>query len=103
LVRHKDILCIGLKQALLGRLYYVLKQASISVCWATELSSTTGNAVVLADYVEAKGLERDYVYILDADHLANTVGAFTSVAESNQRRSRDRIKLFVALTRSIRE
>jgi len=102
-VRPKQILCIGLKDKMLGKLYQVLTSASVAVRWATEVSSPVGDYVVLADYMEAKGLERDFVYIMDADHLAVHMSPFASQEQVKKEIRRDRIKLFVALTRAIRE
>ena len=103
IARPKQFLCIGLKDKMLGNLYRVLSSASLSVRWATEITSPAGDYIVLADYVEAKGLERDYVYILDSDFLAGKMGPFTSEDEVQKETRRDRIKLFVALTRAMRE
>jgi len=102
--RRGQVLCIGLKHELLGRLYNKLAAASIPVSWATEFSPERGNDyVVLADYVESKGLEREYVYILDADRLAKKTSLFAPVEQTKAELRRDRIKLFVALTRAMRE
>ncbi len=101
--QRKQLLCIGLKDKLLGKLYQALTAASVPVCWATEVSLISGDYVVLADYVEAKGLEREYVYILDADNLAAKGGPFATEEQIAKALRRDRIKLFVALTRAMRE
>jgi superfamily I DNA and RNA helicase len=101
--QRKQLLCIGLKDKLLGELYQALIAASVPVCWATETSLISGDYVVLADYMEAKGLEREYVYILDADHLALKESPFATEEQVAKELRRDRIKLFVALTRAMRE
>lgn len=101
--QRKQLLCIGLKDKLLGKLYQALTTASGPVCWATEVSLISGDYVVLADYMEAKGLEREYVYILDADHLAAKGSPFATEEQVTKELRRDRIKLFVALTRAMRE
>ena len=54
--RPKQILCIGLKHKMLGRLHHALVTATVPVRWATEKSSIVGDYVILADYVESKGL-----------------------------------------------
>ena len=59
--------------------------------------------MVFADFVEAKGLERDYVFILDVEHLATPSNIFASDFDKRKKLMRDRIKLFVALTRAMRE
>jgi len=99
----KQILCIGLKDGMVGHFHHMLTTASVPVRWATEVSSSIGNYVVLADYVESKGLEREYVYILDADSLAAKSSPFASVEQNKEKNRRDRIKLFIALTRGMRE
>ena len=101
--RPGQILCVGLKHELLGRLNDKLIAASIPVCWATEFSTERGDYVVLADFVESKGLEREYVFILDADYLARQTNLFASAEQTKKEIRRDRIKLFVALTRAMRE
>lgn len=102
LAEPKQILCIGLKDKMLGKLYQYLVSHSVAVRWATEVPRD-GNYLVLADYVEAKGLERDYVYIVDADELARKTGVFVTDEQIREEVKRDRIKLFVALTRAIQE
>ncbi len=63
--------------------------------------------MILADFTASKGLERDYVYILDADRLPDgtltqdRLFASSEALEAEARSSR--IKIFVALTRAIRE
>jgi superfamily I DNA/RNA helicase len=100
----KQILCIGLKEnGRLEQLYQRLQQLSIPTLWATEASFNVGDYVVLADYVDAKGLEREYVFILDADLLAQPPSLMVSPKQAKKDKSRDRIKLFVALTRAMRE
>ncbi len=101
--RPKQILCVGLKHKMLGRLQHELITASIPVRWATEESSIVGDYVVLADYVESKGLEREYVYILDADYLAGNKSSVATDEQIRKTNRKDRIKLFVALTRAKRE
>lgn len=103
LARPKQFLCIGMKDKMLGKLYEALSSNAIAVRWATEIAPPVGDYIVLADYVEAKGLERDYVYILDADFLAGKLDPFASEEEVQREIRRDRIKLFVALTRAKRE
>ena len=101
--RPEQILCVGLKNGLLQQLYSTLQQASLPVRWATDMSTTSGKYILFADFVEAKGLERDYVFILDVEHLATQLNVFASVVDHRKMLIRDRIKLFVALTRAIRE
>ncbi len=103
IAERRQFLCIGLKDKLLGKLYQDLSAVSIPVRWATEVTPTAGGYVLLADYVEAKGLERNYVYILDADSLAVQESPFATEEQMTKELRRDRIKLFVALTRAMRE
>ncbi len=102
-VRPEQILCIGLKDGLLQQLYAQFVQASFPTRWAPDASAINGSYILFADYIEAKGLERDYVFILDADHLALQKNIFASAEQNRQMIIRDRIKLFVALTRAMRE
>jgi superfamily I DNA/RNA helicase len=102
-VAPRKILCIGLKNGLLRQLERSLAGRDIPIRWATKIPSSSSNYVVLADYVEAKGLERDYVFIVDADHLAHKQGTFETQEQYRERSSKDRIKLFIALTRAMRE
>jgi hypothetical protein len=97
------ILCIGSKSGLLPRLHAQLQQLSLPVRWATEMSGDNGKYLLFADFVEAKGLERDYVFIVDVEHLATQPDIFASAVERRKGLMRDRIKLFVALTRAMRE
>jgi Nuclease-related domain/AAA domain len=100
----RQILCIGLKEkGRLKKLSQRLQQPNISTRWATEDSSSVGDYVILADYLDCKGLERDYVFILDADLLAQPAGLAVSPRQDRKDKMRDRIKLFVALTRAMRE
>ncbi|GHO49637.1 nuclease-related domain-containing DEAD/DEAH box helicase [Ktedonospora formicarum] len=96
------ILCVGLNNHLLLQLYHRLKAASIPVRMTTE-QYKAGDYIILADYIDAKGLERELVYIIDADNLNQTVPQFTSLEVQRKYTQRERIKLFVALTRTTRE
>ena len=99
----KRILCIGLKDKMLSKLHQTLVSLALPVRWATDDFSPDGNYIMLADYIESKGLERELVYIIDVDHLAASQGPFVPLEVSRKSASRDRIKLFVALTRAMRE
>ena len=101
--RPEQILCVGLKNGLLEQLYSTLQQALLPVRWATDMSTISGKYILFADFVEAKGLERDYVFILDVERLATQLNMFASAVDHRKILMRDRIKLFVALTRAIRE
>ena len=98
----RNILCIGLKDGLLAQLQHKLIEHHISTRWATDDAVNSTNSVLLADYIGAKGLERDYVFIVDADHLARPQGVFESDEQYEKNMRKDRIKLFIALTRAIR-
>jgi hypothetical protein len=99
----EKILCIGLKDGTLARLYQKLTAIGIPKCWAQEAKNNAREQIVLADYMDAKGLERDYVFIVDADHLALRQNLFDTDDYYQQNIRRDRIKLFIALTRAMRE
>ncbi len=104
-VRPEQVLCIGLPDTL-NRLHDLFTANAIPVCWANEMRPDE-RTVILADFAMSKGLERDYVYILDIDRLpdgsldSGTLFASPETLENEMRRSR--IKIFVALTRAIRE
>ena len=104
-VRPEQVLCIGLPDTL-SRLYDLFMANAIPACWANEMRHDE-RTVILADFAMSKGLERDYVYILDIDRLPDssldrgTLFASLETLENEMRRSR--IKIFVALTRAIRE
>lgn len=104
-VRHEQVLCIGLPDTL-TRLHNELTANAIPVCWADEMQSEE-RTVILADFTMSKGLERDYVFILDVDRLPDgsldTGTLFTSSEMLENEMRRSRIKIFVALTRAIRE
>ncbi|GHO56047.1 nuclease-related domain-containing DEAD/DEAH box helicase [Ktedonobacter robiniae] len=98
----RKILCIGLKDGLLTQLQLRLAEQHIPARLATETTANSGDFILLADYIEAKGLERDYVFIVDADHLARPQGIVESDEQYEKKLRKDRIKLFIALTRAIR-
>jgi len=102
--RHEQILCIGLPDTL-ALLHHMLIEKAIPVCWAHEISSES--KVILADFTASKGLEREYVYILDVDRLPDgglTQERLFSSSHSLEVEARSsRIKIFVALTRVIHE
>jgi Nuclease-related domain/AAA domain len=102
-VSLEKILCIGLKDGMLPRLYQKLTEMGIDRCWAKDAEDNSRGQILLADYMDAKGLERDYVFIVDADHLAIRQNLFVTDNHYQQSVRRDRIKLFIALTRAMRE
>ena len=103
--RPEQVLCIGRTGTLelLNERFY---EQNIPVCQAKEISLDE-RRVVLADFISSKGLERDYVYILDVDYLQdgslNNASLFSSSEVLEQEARRSRIKIFVALTRAVRE
>lgn len=103
--RPEKILCVGLPDTL-ELVYKRLSEKNIAVCQANEISLEE-RRMVLADFATSKGLERDYVYILDVDRLPDgsltreRIFKSTETLEKEARRSR--IKIFVALTRATRE
>ncbi|GCE49787.1 nuclease-related domain-containing DEAD/DEAH box helicase [Thermosporothrix hazakensis] len=99
----RRMLCIGLREGLLPKVYDLLRQQGIPVRWATEDARGLGDYVILADYMEAKGLEREYVFIVDTERLAQSQSPFEDMDAIWQRVSKDRKKLFIALTRAIKE
>lgn len=103
--RYEQILCIGLLDTL-NALHALCISNGIPVCWASKIRYDK-REVVLADFTTAKGLERDYVYILDVDRLRDgqidEENIFTSTEMLEDEARRSRIKIFVALTRAIRE
>lgn len=104
-VRPEQVLCIALPDTL-KTLYVMLASRSIPVCWADEINSD-GRKVILAEFTASKGLERDCIYILDGDHLPDgslsSASMFQLSETLEQEARRSRIKIFVALTRTIRE
>lgn len=103
--RHEQVLCIGLTESL-DVLYSLLNKQAIPTCWANEISDED-HRVVLANFADAKGLERDYVFILDIDRLPDGTPAedqlFVSIQMLEEEGRRSRIKIFIALTRALRE
>lgn len=100
-----NILCIGLPETL-TMLKYKLQERNIQSCQASEISDDE-KRLVLAEFTMAKGLERDYVYILDSDRLPDgRLGRnrlFANDEELAEEARKSRIKIFVALTRALRE
>ncbi len=100
-----NILCIGLPETLMI-LKNKLQEHNVPSCQASEISDGE-KRLVLAEFIMAKGLERDYVYILDSDHLPDGSidknHLFISDEELAQEARKSRIKIFVALTRALRE
>src|SRR6185437_5082418 len=90
----------------LQALEVMFRTRHIPACWANEISADE-RRVVLAKFMTSKGLERDYVYILDADRLPDGSLSHASPFQTSdtleQEARKSRIKLFVALTRAIRE
>lgn len=99
-VRAEQLLCIGLEDSL-QKLEQLLESKNIYCCRAKENEGE--NAIVLADFVEAKGLERNYVFILDIDRLPNIIANYEENSQEDlEKKARlSRIKIFVALTRTI--
>ncbi|HZU66036.1 MAG TPA: NERD domain-containing protein [Ktedonobacteraceae bacterium] len=103
--RPEQVLCIALPDTLKA-LHSMLAARAVPVCWANEIS-TDERKVILAEFTMSKGLEREYVYILDIDRLAdgslNSASMFQTAETLEHEARRSRIKVFVALTRAIRE
>lgn len=103
--RVEQVLCIGLPDTL-NLLHEKLSENKIVVCKANEII-VGERRLVLADFAMSKGLERDYVFIFDIDRLQDgsldnsQMFAPTRALEQEARRSR--IRIFVAMTRAIRE
>lgn len=101
----QNILCVGLPETLI-MLKYKLQERNIQSCQASEISDDE-ERLVLAEFTMAKGLERDYVYILDCDRLPDgrldSNHLFASDEELAEEARKSRIKIFVALTRALRE
>ncbi|HEU5377499.1 MAG TPA: hypothetical protein VFV38_18915 [Ktedonobacteraceae bacterium] len=104
-IRYEQVLCIALPDTLQA-LEVMFRARHIPACWANEISADE-RRVVLAEFTTSKGLERDYVYILDADRLPDGrlshASPFQTSDTLEQEARKSRIKLFVALTRAIRE
>ena len=104
-VRRNQVLCIGTPETLSG-LHSWLTQSTIPVCWANEFNGGE-DKVVLANFVDAKGLERDYVFILDIDQLPDGTltenRLFTPATALEEEARLSRIKIFISLTRALRE
>ncbi len=104
--RVEQVLCIGWRDDTLKLLHERLSENRVAVCMANEIRSGE-RGLVLADYTMSKGLERDYVFILDADQLPDgsleNTQMFTSTRLLEQEARRSRIRIFVAMTRAIRE
>ncbi len=104
-VRPEQVLCIALPNTLKA-LHTLLVARAIPVCWAYEIS-VGERKVILAEFTTSKGLERDCVYILDIDRLPDGSLSGTSMFQPSetleQEARRSRVKIFVALTRAIRE
>lgn len=103
--RLEQFLCIGLPDTL-KLLHEQLSENRVAVCMANEIRAGE-RRLVLADYAMSKGLERDYVFILDADQLPDgsleNTQMFTQRISLEQEARRSRIRIFVAMTRAIRE
>ena len=104
-IRPEQVLCIALPDTLKA-LHSMLVARAIPVCWANEISSGE-RKVILAEFTMSKGLEREYVFILDIDRLPDgslsSASMFQTTEVLEQEARRSRIKIFVALTRAIRE
>jgi len=104
-IRPQQVLCIALRDTL-NALQTMLTSCAIPACWANEIDLGE-QKVILAEYTMSKGLERDYVYILDVDRLPDggltRTSMFQPIEMLEQEARRSRIKIFVALTRAIRE
>src|SRR5579875_2944660 len=104
-LQPEHILCIGLPETL-AMLREKLQACNIPSCEASEISARE-KKVVLAEFTMAKGLERDYVYILDSDRLPDghldRDHLFASDDALAEEARKSRIKIFVALTRALRE
>lgn len=104
--RPEQVLCVGLPETVQALHAMYTSRNTIPACLAKEIRYDE-RKIVLADFVTSKGLERDYVYILDVDRLPDghiaeeNMFVSTETVEDEARRSR--IKIFVALTRAIRE
>lgn len=104
-IRPQQVLCIALRDTL-NALQTMLTGRAIPACWANEIDLGE-QKVILAEYTMSKGLERDYVFILDADRLPDggltRTSMFQPIEMLEQEARRSRIKIFVALTRATRE
>jgi len=103
--RPEQVLCIGLPDTL-SILSSRFAASSFPVCWAREIPLEE-RKIVLADFTQSKGLERDYVFVLDADRLPDgrltSENQFLDQEHIEEECRLSRMKIFVAFTRAIRE